>query len=190
MQRFLSTTLAAAIALLPLQTARADEFTDVIDSALAAYRDGDIKVATEELDYAGKLLAQMKATELSKHLPAAPAGWTRAEEADAEDTGAAMAMFGGGTTAAASYSKEGQEMTLTLVANSAMVTGIGAMLTGLAGVGGGKPMRIQRTEFAVNEGELQGVVDGKVLVSVSGNATLEEKTALIEAMNLKALADF
>lgn len=81
-------------------------------------------------------------------------------------------------------------MTLTLVANSAMASGLGAMLTGLAGAGGTKPLRIQRTEFALNEGELQGVVDSKILVSVGGSATVEDKTALIDSMDLRALADF
>ena len=57
-------------------------------------------------------------------------------------------------------------------------------------MGGGKPMRIQRTEFADNDGELQGVVDGKVMISVSGDATVEEKTAYLEAMDFKGLAGF
>jgi hypothetical protein len=42
----------------------------------------------------------------------------------------------------------------------------------------------------MNEGELQGVVDGQVLVSVSGEAPIEDKTAHLEAMDFKAIADF
>jgi hypothetical protein len=64
------------------------------------------------------------------------------------------------------------------------------MLAGMAGLSGGKPIRIQRTQFAMNDNELQGVVDGEVLVSVSGDASIEDKTANLEAMDLKALGDF
>ena len=98
--------------------------------------------------------------------------------------------FGGGTTAAASYSSGAEELTIAIVANSPMVSGLGAMITGMSSLTGGKPLRIQRTQFANNEGELQGVVDGKVLVSVSGEASLENKTSYLEAMDLRALRDF
>jgi hypothetical protein len=101
-----------------------------------------------------------------------------------------MAMFGGGNVASATYTREAESFSITLVANSPMVGGLGAMLTGMSSLAGGKPMRIQRTEFVMNEGELQGVVDGEVLVSVSGDAPLEAKTAHLETMDFEALADF
>jgi hypothetical protein len=189
MKRLLTAALAVALATTP---ALADEFTDVVQGALDAYADGDIKVTTEELEYAMKLLGGMKSESLAKFLPPALAGWTRedAAEGEAEGTGMAMAMFGGGTVAAATYRKADEELTITLVADSAMVTGIGGMLAGMAGLSGGKPIRIQRTQFAMNDNELQGVVDGEVLVSVSGDASIEDKTAYLEAMDLKALGDF
>ena len=90
----------------------------------------------------------------------------------------------------ASYTKGTDELTITLVANSPMVSGIGAMITGMGAMTGGKPIRVQRTEFSMNEGELQGVVDGKVMISVGGNAGIEDKTAYLEAMDFDALADF
>lgn len=77
-----------------LSPARADEFTDVLQSALKAYGEGDIKVTGEELEYASKLLSGMKAAALGKYLPAAPAGWAREDDADSEGAGMAMAMFG------------------------------------------------------------------------------------------------
>jgi hypothetical protein len=182
-----------ALALIPLlalsPAASADEFTDVIAGALEAYEEGDITVAREELDYAMKLLTEMKAQSLARFLPAALPGWTRTE-ADAEGGGMAMAMLGGGTTAAATYSDGSQELTITLVANSPMVSGVAAMISGMAALGGGKPIRIQRTQFGVNGEDMQGVVDGDVLVSVSGDASVEDKTAYLEAMDLRALGDF
>ena len=181
--------ICAALAIVAIAgPASSDEFTDVIDSALSAYNEGDISIAIEELDYAGKLLKELKSASLSQYLPEPLEGWTRSE-ADPNSGGMAIA-FGGGTAAAASYSNGAEELTIALVANSPMVSGLGAMITGMSSLTGGKPIRIQRTQFANNDGELQGVVDGKVLVSVSGEASLENKTSFLEAMDMRALRDF
>jgi hypothetical protein len=100
-------------------------------------------------------------------------------------------MFGGGTMAGASYAKDdGTELTIDLVADSPMVSGMAAMVGSLSAMGGGKPMRIQRVEFAEDDEGIRGVVNGKVLVTVSGDATLEEKRAYLEAMDLGALGEF
>jgi hypothetical protein len=72
-----------------------------------------------------------------------------------------------------------------------MVSGIGAMITGMAGMaGGGKPIRIQRTEFTSTDDGLQGVVNNKVMVSVTGNADIDAKTAALETMDFKAIGEF
>lgn len=169
--------------------AAADEFTDVLEGALKAYREGDAVGAREDLDYAVKLLDEKKADSLATFLPAPPAGWTKSD-AEAEGAGMAMAMLGGGTAAAATYSKGTTEFTLTLVANSPMVGALSAMVSGVAGVAGMESRRIQRVEFAVNEGDLQGVAGGKVLVSASGTATVDEMAAVIETMDLRKLGEF
>lgn len=179
--------LATVLAALP---AAADEFTDTVNGALEAYAQGDVAVASEELEYATTLLNAMKAEALAKFLPAPPPGWTRAEDAGSDDSAAAMAMFGGGTSASATYMRDGLDLTVALVADSPMVTGIGSMLSGLASASETKPIRIQRTQFTLNEGELQGVVDDNVLVSVSGAAGVDDKTAFLEVMDLQGLADF
>ena len=187
MLRFVPAALALGLVALPVA---ADEFTGTVDSALSAYRENDLKGAREELDYAVKLLDAMKSASLAKLLPAPLPGWTREEAAeDSEGAGMAMAMFGGGTAASARYTDGTADMTITLVADSPMVSGLGAIMTGIAGAGG-KPIRIKRTQFTMNEGDLQGVVDNKVMVSVGGSASLEQKTAQIEAMDFEALGDF
>jgi hypothetical protein len=170
--------------------ALADEFTDTLEGALQAYRDGDLNAAQQDLDYAGKLLTAMKSEHLAKFLPAPPAGWTRDESADEAEASGFMGMFGGGTAATATYRRAAEEMTLTLVANAPMITGMAGMLSGIAGMGGGKPMRIQRTEFALNDQDLQGVVGGKILVSVGGSAAVEDKVALVEQIDFAALEGF
>jgi len=190
MKRILPVGLALALALSGTGRALADEFTDTIESALSAYRDGDVTAAQQDLDYAGKLLTAMKSVSLARLLPAALPGWTREEATDGADGSGVMGMFGGGTTTAATYRKGGEEMTITLIANSPMVSGMAGMLSGLSAMGGGKPIRIQRTEFSLNEQDLQGVVGGKVMVSVAGNASVEDKTAQVDAMDFKALAAF
>jgi hypothetical protein len=184
-------TIAAALTLATLEVpaAGADEFTDVIDSALLAYSEGDISGARSELDYAMKLLTEIKSASLAGYLPSALPGWTR-EAAEADGAGTAMAMLGGGTAAAATYRNAGKEFTLTLVANSPMVGAISAMISGVASIAGTERRRVQRTEFAVNEGDLQGVVGGKVLVSASGTATVDDMMSVIETMDLRALGEF
>lgn len=182
--------LSAALALaLTAPLARADEFTDTLESALTAYRAGDVKSASEDLAYASKVIGGQRSETLAKLLPAAPTGWTKTLE-DSADAGVGMAIFGGGTTAAAKYVKDADEITVTLTADSPMVSSMGAMITGLSGMVGGKPLRIQRIEFAENDGELQGIVNDKVMVSVGGGGTLDQKKALIEAMDLKAMAEY
>lgn len=185
-------SLPAALALgicFGASPALADEFTDVVASALEAYEAGDITIAREELDYAVTLLKEMKSDSLSEYLPQPLPGWTR-EAAEGDGSGMAMAMLGGGTTAAATYRSDAAEMTITLIANSPIVSSIGGMITGMASLGGGKPTRIQRTQFADNDGELQGVIDNRILVSVSGTAAVEDKIAQLEAMDFSALRDF
>ncbi len=183
------TPAVLALALAIAMPAAADEFTDTLESALEAYRDGDVSGAREDLDYAGKLLTAMKSEALARFLPAALAGWTR-EEGSAEDASGMMGMFGGGTSAAATYTRGAEELTITLVADSPMLSGIGAMITGMAGIAGGKPLRIQRTEFTDQDGTLQGMIDKRVMVAVSGDASVEDKTAYLEAMDFEALGDF
>jgi hypothetical protein len=188
MHRLFPAFLAAALAALP---AAADEFTETLESALRAYGEGDVSGARQDLDYAGKLLTAMKAEALAKFLPEPLPGWTKqpASEDDAA-AGGFMGMLGGGTTASATYVRDTEEMTITLVADSPMVSGLGAMITGMAGLGGGKPLRIQRTEFSAGEDGLQGLVNEKVMVHVSGSANLDDKTAALEKMDFKALGEF
>jgi hypothetical protein len=133
-------------------------------------------------------MTDLKAAGLADFLPAALPGWTRTE--DAETASLPFPMLGGGSTASASYTDGTDEFTITLVANSPMISGMAAMLSGLATMGGGKSIRVQRQQFQVTDTEIQGVVNGKVLVSISGDAPVEAKQAHLETMDLRALGDF
>jgi hypothetical protein len=188
MQRILPAAVALALAGLP---AVADEFTDTLDSARKAYDAGDITGAREDLDYAGKLLTAMKGEALAKFLPAAPAGWTREAASDDDSAaGGVMGMFGGGSTAGATYRNGSDTFTIRLIADSPVVNGLGGLISGMAGLAGGKPIRIQRVEFTQSDDGLQGVVNKRVMVNVTGSAPLEVKQAALESMDFKALGDF
>ena len=171
-----------------LQPLSADEFEEVVGDALDAYREGDVTVAREELNYALGLLNQMKAEELAGHLPEPLEGWEREIE-DAASGGMAMSMLGGGTAATAHYRRGDEDFTLSLMADSPMVSGMAAMFSGMASAGG-RSARIQRQQFTIAEGDVQGVVGGKVLVQATGNAPVEAMQAHIEAMDLGALEDY
>jgi hypothetical protein len=178
---------AAAAALAFAQPALADEFEEVVEAALEAYRAGDPSAAREDLEYALRLLGEQEAQTLAGFLPEPLAGWAR----EVEEAGSVpMAMLGGGTSAAATYRRDGAEFTLTLIANSPMVSGMAAMFSGMASMGGGRSLRIQRQTFSVSDGDVQGVVGGKVLVQAEGRAPVEDIQAHIEAMDLGALAAF
>lgn len=186
MSRLILASTLLVCAALPV---RADEFTDTLESALSAYREGNVKAASEDLDYATKLLGSQKAEALARFLPPAPEGWSREDQAP-DDEGMGMAMFGGGTTVSAVYAKAATEATLTLLADSPMVTSLGAMMGGLAQFSGAKPMRIQRVEFSEIDGELRGLVNNRVLVTVAGDAPSDDKKLLLEAMDFEALAAY
>jgi hypothetical protein len=189
MTRIAAAALACALSTLPAAApVAADEFTDTLDGALEAYRAGDYDAARDDLDYALKLLNDLKAAGLADFLPAAQPGWTRTE--NSETASLPIPMLGGGSTASASYTDGTAEFTLTLVANSPMISGMAAMMSGLATMGGGQTIRIQRETFQVTDGEIQGVVNGKVLVSISGDAPVEAKRAHLESMDLRALGAF
>jgi hypothetical protein len=179
---------AAMVALALAQPTSADEFEAVLDSALEAYRAGEVSEAREDLQYALTMLGELEAKTLARHLPEPLEGWTR-QVTDAQG-GMPMAMLGGGTTAAATYRRGGEDFELTLIANSPMVSGMAAMFSYMASVGSGRSVRIQRQTFAISDDEIQGVVGGSVLVQASGRAPVEVMQAHLEAMDLRALGEF
>lgn len=180
---------AAALIVTWVQPANADEFTDVVEGALEAYEAGEYTAAREDLDYAMKLLAELKSEGLATYLPDAMPGWER-QEAEAEAMSMGLGMFGGGTSAAATYTNPDGELTITLIADSPMLASFSAMISGLSAATGGKPMRIQRVQFVDNDGDLQGMVDNRILVTVSGDASLESKKAYLESMDINGLKSF
>lgn len=178
--------LSAAALSLAAVSAQADEVTDALTSALEAYQDGDVKYALEELEYAKQLLKAMKTDELVRFLPEAPDGWTR--EVNTE-MNASLGMMGGGTGAEAEYRKTGgKTFTITLMADNPMVGAMAGLLGNAAAIGA-KIERVGRQKFMVQNGEMTGLVDSRILVKASGG----EPETMLEALKMidfRALADF
>jgi len=184
--------LAGALALWALAgaaPAAADEVEDALKAALEAYQAGDVATAKEETDYAATLLAQQKAAGLEAFLPEPLDGWTRAE---ASSNAGAGGMFGGGLMASADYTNGADTVSVQLMAENQIVAAMGGMLTNPAMMAQmGKVERVNRQMVVVtNEGEVQALVDNRILVQISGSAPSETKLDYFRALDLKALEDF
>lgn len=164
----------------------ADEIEDTIEAALEAYRAGDVALAKEELDYAAQLLAQLKAEGLAAFLPEAMEGWTR----EMQDSQSA-AMFGGGLFAGADYRMGGETVSIQLIAESPMLMSMAAIFANPALMAAqGRVTRVGREKFLIQDGQITGIVDNRVMVQVTGSASEEVKLAHLEAMDLRAMRDF
>jgi hypothetical protein len=175
--------LALALAL----PARADDVEDSIDAALEAYRAGDIKTAKEELDFASQLLGQRKAAELKALLPEPLPGWER-KDGDPGDA-QAMAAFGGGQMAGATYARGDETVEIRIMADNQMLAAMGAMFANPAMMGSMGEVRRVGDEKVVlsSEGELQAMIDGRIMVQITGAADAEAKQAYFEAIDLEKL---
>ena len=177
--------LALAVAL----PAHADDVETSIEAALEAYRAGDVKTAKEELDFASQLLAQQKAEGLRGFLPAPLEGWQRE---DAETDVQAMAAFGGGQMASASYTMGEQDLEIELMADNQMVAAMAGMFSNPAIMGSiGKVERIGGEKAILTpEGDLQAMIDGRIMVQITGSAVEAAKKAYFEAIDLQDLKEF
>lgn len=181
--------IAAATALVLAMPAAADDFTDSVEAAMKAYEDGDIRTAKEEIDFAAQLLAQMKAEGLKGFLPEALDGWERKDD---KNNSGAMAAFGGGQMAAATYMRDGKRLKVQLMADNQMVTALAGMFGNAAMMAAmGTVKRINRQKVIITkQGEIQSLVDGRIMIQITGNADQEDKEAYFKAVDVKGLKDF
>lgn len=183
MRHILFTAALAALAFAP--AARADEITDSLKSAMQAYEDGDVKYALEELEYAKQLITAIQTDALARFLPEAPDGWTR--EVNTE-LNASLALMGGGTGAEAEYTGDGDSYTVTIMADNPMVGAMAGILGNAAAIGA-KIERVGRQKFMIQDGEITGLVDSRILVKATGGDT----DAMLEALkriDYRALGNF
>jgi hypothetical protein len=169
--------------------ARADDVTEQIDQALAAYQKHDLPVAVAALEAAANLLRQTEADALKAVLPPPPSGWN----ADQVDTSAVgVAMLGGGTTVGRTYHNGAQQVEVQIITDSPMLQGMAALinspLAAAAGmktvVIGGRPM-----SYAPNDNSFMTLVAGRTIVKVAGNKATPEPAlhGFIAAVDFAAL---
>ncbi len=162
--------LAFAAALAPL---RADDATDNIDAAKAAYEAGNYSDALVALDAANQFIRQKKADEVVKLLPAAPKGW---EAGEPESEAAASSLLGGGVTVRRSYTRDNGNVTIKIQSDSAVMQ-YAAMFSNpmLLSASGAKMETIKGQRVTVefkngaDNGTIKAVVDNRYLVEFEGN---------------------
>jgi hypothetical protein len=185
---FRATLAALVIAALSLP-AQADEIEESLQMALEAYQAGDINAAKEEIDFAAQLIAQLKAAGLAGFLPEALPGWTRAE---AEQGGQAIMGFGGGMMASTTYTRGDDAIEIQLMADNQMVTSMAMMFGNAAMMGSlGQVKRIKRQKVVITkQGELQAMIDNRILIQITGRSPVVDKEAYFAAMDILGLKDF
>lgn len=180
--------LAACLCLVSAPSA-ADDIETALEAALEAYRAGDIARAREEVDFAATLIGQLKAEGLQSFLPAPFDGWTR----EAGDTSSqALAGFGGGAVATAEYRSGGESVEITLMADNQLVASMAVMLsnTALMSSMGQVKRRGRQTYVVTHEGDVQALVDGRVMVQVTGSAARASKEAYFDLIDIEGLGEF
>ena len=166
-------TLAALVAVAPA-LARADDVTDQIAEAQAAYQKKDIPTAIAALEAAASLLREQRADAWKALLPPAPVGWT-AEAVESSATGASL--FGGGTGVSRKYLKGGENVEISILAESPLIQAMSAIISnplvasmaGRVAVIGGR-----RFTFITNDNAYVTLVADKVLVRVQGSSGLND----------------
>lgn len=170
----------------------ADEVSDQIQKALAAYQQHDSEAALAALDAAAGKLRQARADALKTLLPTAPPGWT----ADPAETSAvSAAMLGGGTTASRSYHMGDQRVEVQITTDSPMLQGMAALISSPLGASSGmKTFTVggQRVAYTADDNDLMTLV-GKAIVKVDGNkqtpeATLRTFLATMDFASLQKIA--
>lgn len=177
---------AALAACLMPAPAFADDITDALNAAIAAYEAGDIQDALEETAYATQLLNDLKSEGLEAFLPGPLPGWTREVS---EEAAQGLGFMGGGSSAEADYTGPDGRFTIVMVADNPMVGAMAGLLgnaTIMATMG--RIERINGESFLNADNELSGLIDGRVLIQASG-APVEVMAEHLKQVDFEALAE-
>ena len=187
MRRSILAAVAGA-ALFQTTPARADEISDAIGAAQRAYQAGQLGETQTALQEAMQLLAQRSAAGLGAALPEALPGWT-AE--DVQSNAAGVAGVFGATMASRRYSNaQGQAIEIQVMSDNPMIAQLAVVMANpmLAGAMG-RVVRIgEQRAIQANDGDVQMLVDNRILVQVQGDTAPEVKLAYARAINLARLA--
>jgi hypothetical protein len=180
--------VSMCIATAPLLAARADDVTDQINEALAAYGRKDLPTAIAGLEAALNLMRQGRADAYGALLPAAPGGWTAD---DVETVSVGLAMAGGGIGASRKYHKGDDTVTVSILADSPLLQAMSALASsGLASMGGMRTQIVngRRTVYIKDDGSFTTIVGDRVLVRVEGKGLSEDTLKqFLTAVNFAAV---
>jgi hypothetical protein len=172
--RHLALVLLAGVA--GATVARADDVSDQIDKAAAAYRAHDNQGAITALEAASSMLHQARADALKALLPVPPPGWT----ADPAETSAvSAAMLGGGTSATGTYHNGEQRVQVQITTDSPMLMGMAALLSSpMAAASGVKTVTVggRPMSYTANDNSYMTLVADKIMVKVDGSRDTPEPT--------------
>lgn len=149
-------------------SALADDISDQINEAQKAYEKHDLAGAMAALDTANRLLHQVKGEAWQALLPEPIPGWTAA---DAEVTTVALESFGGGTSVSRAYQKGDATITVSYVADSPMIQGIGSIMANGQTVSADSKLLIidgHKVDYSKSDTSYTLMI-GKVLISVKGD---------------------
>lgn len=178
---------AAVVAGLAATPVRADEVSDAITEAQRAYQAGQVQAAQTALQEALQLIAQRAAATLAGALPDALPGWT-ADEASSSAAGAGL--FGGATASRSFHNAQGQTVEIQVMSDNPLIAQLGPILANpmLAGAMG-RLVRIGESRaIQASDGNIQMLVDNRILVQVQGDAPAEAKLAYARAINIARLS--
>jgi hypothetical protein len=194
--------LVCALLLAAALPASADQVTDQIDLGKQYYEEGDLGGAINELQFAIQDIRSQLAEQYRAGFPPAPTGWTF--EDSEEDSSAAMAMFGGGTAVARTYTQEGGDGSIEarISVDNPMIQGLAAMVGNpalIAANPGAKRVRVGRDNAMVqfeeggDSGQAMLIVGGRIMLQLDGRGLengqiLEDMTQAWQVDALKKIA--
>ncbi len=184
MRKFFLILLAFTVTALLALPAQADELSDSLAKAQALYAQGKYTEAITELNFA---IAQIQSKQMEQYetlFPVPLANWT----ADKIESQAGMAIMGGISLSRYYHNEAGANVTLSIVSDSPLMSGM-LMAMGNPLMLGGKKVVSIKGEKAVDDwdndskaGKLQIIVDSRVLITIDGNS-LEKKEDLLAYAN-------
>jgi len=168
--------------------AHADEVEDAIKEALESYQQQDYVMAKQALSMATQLINQLNTRALGQTLPEPLTGW----EADevAEQSQGAM-MFGGGMAASREYRKANENLNISIMGDSPMLSQMMAIFQNPMIAGSmGKMTRIgKQMAMESKDGELTLVVANRFLITISGSASMDDKKAYAQEIDFDKLQE-
>jgi hypothetical protein len=182
-----STVLGVALSALLAGVALADEVADAIEAGRKAYVDGELAKAKDALGLASQLIGQKHAEAYGKLLPPPLAGWTADE---VEITAVGSAAYGASSALRRYENKAGDQIEVQISSDSAVIAQFATMMATreVAGAMGKVAMIGGERALQSVDGDLHMAVAGKFIIAVQGSASVVDKLAYAQAIDVAALS--